>query len=502
MRRGRRNNRGILLIGSYLVLSMFLVYSSTMMTRVTTHQQAAGQLADRLQARYLAQGSMEQLREDFYVYFTSDIHASRGSNVVVSLAWLDSLGVWLDAGQTGPAPVPAFNVEDSVQVTATDGVTGNGLLGNARVSVLPVPAGKGTAGGNTASGSAWIVSVACSVAMDPCPAAAVRRLTVEATATVGSVTKRIRSIYEVALGVSDVFRYAYFVNNYGWFDLGSDNRIFLRGEVRANGDLTLSGSTGRMYIDGDLYASQNPDLINPDTGLPAAGTITGDPNQTEDQVHYWASCTDGTCKADAARPTRQVTFPGQPAIGGTPKVLPTYLGWDSDNPDQVRYAEQATKQVPYLGDLQLYKDIAATQNGTLTYYDSDAGITKTLIEVYQGPDGAPGGGDDNDPIILIGTVSNPIRLNGPVVVPGDVIIKGIVSGVGTIYTGRNVHVVGETKYQDPPHWRRLERNQVTGRIARKGRGRKPYKPESNLGTVCNNGTYHGPAASVPPTCMN
>ena len=115
---------------------------------------------------------------------------------------------------------------------------------------------------------------------------------------------------------------------------------------------------------------------------------------------------------------------------------------------------------------------------------------------------APREDHDNDPIVLRGTSSRPIQLNGPVVIPGDVIIKGDVSGRGTIYAGRNVHVIGETKYEDPPHWRRLERNSVTGRVARRGRGRNVSDPESNLGTVCNNGAYYAPNETVPGTCMN
>ena len=75
------------------------------------------------------------------------------------------------------------------------------------------------------------------------------------------------------------------------------------------------------------------------------------------------------------------------------------------------------------------------------------------------------------------------------------------SGRGTIYAGRNVHVVGETTYQDPPHWRRLERNTVTGRIARRTYGRLLSQPESNLGTVCKNGTYYKKGATLPGACM-
>lgn len=51
---------------------------------------------------------------------------------------------------------------------------------------------------------------------------------------------------------------------------------------------------------------------------------------------------------------------------------------------------------------------------------------------------------------LIGTAAHPIRIHGPVTIGGDVAIKGEVSGQGTLYTGRNVHVIGDVKYSNPP----------------------------------------------------
>ena len=482
------DDHGILLIGSYLLLSMFLVYSSAMTLRMNTQRMAADRLADRLQAIDLARGAMEQFREDFYVYLTSEVYAVRKSNnALATMQWLDDLGTLAAGGTLDTALNPPLS-DFSAKMSNVTGVTtgGGGSSNDPRVITLP-----------SGNGSAWVASV---VNTDPGDILAPRRLTIEATATVGGVTKRVRAIYEISLGASSIFQYAYFVNNYGWFDISGSNRIYLRGEARANGDLAFTGSTSRIYVDGDLYASKNAELINPKTGKAAAGTITGDPNQTSSQSSYWNSCTSDPCNYHAGRPTLNVTFPNQPAIGGTLKTLKSGYGWDSDNPQQVRNEAQATQPIPYLGDLSLYKTLATQKNSTLTYYDQKTKQTKTVAQVYYGPDGVPNTSDDNDPIILVGTSSRPIKLNGPVVIPGDVIIKGVVSGRGTIYAGRNVHVVGETKYKNPPHWRRLERNKVTGRIARRGNGRGSSS-ESNLGTVCKNGSYYQKGASLPGGCM-
>lgn len=65
-----------------------------------------------------------------------------------------------------------------------------------------------------------------------------------------------------------------------------------------------------------------------------------------------------------------------------------------------------------------------------------------------------GGGSaaDKGVVILIGTWDNPIIIDGPVVFESDVIIRGFVSGRGTIFSGRNIHVIGDINYKNPPFW--------------------------------------------------
>lgn len=49
----------------------------------------------------------------------------------------------------------------------------------------------------------------------------------------------------------------------------------------------------------------------------------------------------------------------------------------------------------------------------------------------------------NGNLVLVGTASNPIVLNGDVYATGDVLIKGYVTGRGAIYSGRNTYVAGD-----------------------------------------------------------
>ena len=54
---------------------------------------------------------------------------------------------------------------------------------------------------------------------------------------------------------------------------------------------------------------------------------------------------------------------------------------------------------------------------------------------------------------VIGDSSHPIKIHGPVTITQDAVVKGYVQGQGTVYTGRNVHIVGSINYKEPPDFR-------------------------------------------------
>lgn len=83
------------------------------------------------------------------------------------------------------------------------------------------------------------------------------------------------------------------------------------------------------------------------------------------------------------------------------------------------------------------------------HYASDADGTlvqggSTLI------DGTHSDSTNERGIYLYGTDSNPIEIDGRVVVYGDVIIHGKVTGQGTLYVGGNLYVAGDLTYDDGP----------------------------------------------------
>ena len=65
---------------------------------------------------------------------------------------------------------------------------------------------------------------------------------------------------------------------------------------------------------------------------------------------------------------------------------------------------------------------------------------------------AGGAADDEGAVFLIGTWDFPIVINGTVVFTSDVLIRGFVTGHGTIVSGRNIHIIGDICYKNPPFW--------------------------------------------------
>jgi len=61
-------------------------------------------------------------------------------------------------------------------------------------------------------------------------------------------------------------------------------------------------------------------------------------------------------------------------------------------------------------------------------------------------------GIEKGSVILIGTLKYPIEIDGPVFIGGDVVIRGFVKGQGTIYAGRNIHIIGDISYLNAPSW--------------------------------------------------
>jgi len=257
-----------------------------------------------------------------------------------------------------------------------------------------------------------------------------RRLTLRATASAISpsgtaVTKSIAETVEYALQRSRVFDHAYFVNNYGWFMGGG---VTANGDIRANGNLSLDGNS---TINGYAYAAPNDEL-----GAAGVINLTGTGiTKFETRANYWKNQTT------RARPTNPTADTGGSAWD---------MGYEAK---RGLFDHQENLEMPFLGDLDGYRDVAYDQGATIKQNG------KTLVDgCYSGP--GPSGltnGVDKGCLVLDGTVK-PIEINGPVVVDGDVIIKGTIKGQGAIYAGRNIHIVGNITYSSAPSWPKPDTN--------------------------------------------
>ena len=241
---------------------------------------------------------------------------------------------------------------------------------------------------------------------------------------------------------SKVFDYAYFVNNYGWFE---GSTITANGGVRANGDMSLSQSP---KVNGDVYAAVNEEL-----GVP--GDITNGTG-TMDNKNTYRGSQYGT--SNRARPLQRDSDDG---------------GYNA--PDTVTSADLRARlhgnlaeglDMPWISGLNEYIDYGKNEyvnpntgvkGSSLSqgghYYINNSNSGDPNYGYYQGtgPSGDPAL-PDNHALVLEGTQANPIRINGPVVVSNDVVIKGYVTGQGTIYSSRNIHIVGNIQYVNPPSW--------------------------------------------------
>ena len=238
---------------------------------------------------------------------------------------------------------------------------------------------------------------------------------------------------------SKVFNNAYFVNNYGWFQ---GTGCTANGDVRANGDMYLDAG---CKINGNVYAARNEELgVRGDVAN--AGKM--------DSASTYRSTTYGS--SNMARPLMTDPVTGGYVSGGY--EAPGGNATSAQLNARVHANEERETEMPFIGDLtspdsdyrMWAEELHARDPGMCTIKQGG----RTIVDRYF--DGAGPSGDaslaDAGALILEGTATNPIEINGPVIVKSDVIIKGYVTGQGTIYSGRNIHIVGNIQYKDPPQW--------------------------------------------------
>lgn len=251
-------------------------------------------------------------------------------------------------------------------------------------------------------------------------------LTNRVTATWKGVTRTTEETVRYILTRSNVFDYPYFINNFGWFR-GVD--MVINGDIRSNYTMELNATA--LVLNGSCYAKTNKVLKTP--------TSWNYATYSNNIYHSYY------------RPGSNLDL-----ILGSTSVY-------SNGYDPRTFRTNTPVEIPmsYIGNLDDYRYYAQQKGGTIS---NNYGLIVDAVYSGPGPSAYSNPVDrigftgytnnaDMDCLVLIGTSNNPIRINGPVVIDGDLIIKGYYTGQGTIYSGRNIHVIGDIIATNPVVWK-------------------------------------------------
>ena len=282
---------------------------------------------------------------------------------------------------------------------------------------------------------------------------------------------------------SRVFDYAYFVNNYGWMNGFSETQLVVNGDMRANGNFDFTN--GSPTVNGSVIACNNEKLS------PAAVGLVNTP-----PVKWSASTyiTNAAASSSDATDNQARWRPGYNSSTMGAKGSTTYDSWSDYVFDSDGGVSNGNIVGAYVADSRGYKSWTLTSSSsTLSTGVIDPTPTSELVmpdlsdlSVYTAASQAwTGNGGNGDPAkatgqtasvqvwnsttnsyqtlstrgvitgsaTIVGTSAHPIIINGPVTVTQDILIKGTIQGQGTLYAGRNIHVLGSIIYKNKPDFR-------------------------------------------------
>lgn len=258
-------------------------------------------------------------------------------------------------------------------------------------------------------------------------------LTMTGTATHKGITRKVQEVVRYRFtsapdvgGDASVFDDVFFIDNVGFF---SGVNADFNGDVGANMDIDLQYSSIRL--NGDAYAGG----VNTSKKL----------YKNMDWDDYGTQSFSGQDFSDRTRPAEYTDY----------NRSNTNTFWPQGYDEDVNFYDGVEqKDLPFVGPLDEYADYAIANGGVVS--DSN----KTVNAVWGDDAGENSGIGTNDTgcLVLVGTTNNPININGIVVATGDIYIKGYYTGQGTLYAGRNIHVLGDLIATDPPSWPKPDSN--------------------------------------------
>lgn len=424
VRKGYRS--GVALITALVLTGVSTLVIGSVVGYVSYASRMTGYYEGKNICRLAAQSEIELAKSAINYHFELSLNRTARIIGADSIGQSTSSYDWFEA-YSGTSAKRTIGPADKRPITLAEVVTNNGCLVKVRIGRV-----------EHTVGDQWANVTLVAEATRPGRGGATARSVIEETV-------------RFAQQRSKVFNNAYFVNNFGWFSGGSSIKI--DGDVRSNGNFQMDPN---ITINGHVYAAKNTTLAN------ATGSIYNGTGKMDSKTDYK--------KASYGTANRMRPLETDPVSGAFNKG-----GYDApDNPTTDDYekrlhpGQELSVEMPYIGDIS--SNESEYRAWAQELHDADPNMAtikkggKTLVSVYYdgvGPSGeatfydASGNqvqAPDYGAIELCGTSSDPIVINGPVIIPNDVIISGYVKGQGTIYSGRNIHIVGNITYKNPPSW--------------------------------------------------
>lgn len=274
---------------------------------------------------------------------------------------------------------------------------------------------------------------------------------------------------------SAVFDYTYFINNYGWMDGFGPNDLIVNGDMRSNGNFTFSN--GSPTVNGSVWAAQNNELIPP-----AAGLINEPPVKMSNNTYSTMQAThtrareaynSGTMGAYGSSNWQNwstyifdttgqiINNTAQGAVLGDSTGIKSWTETSfQNNPPETLIDSSPSQQVimPDLSNIAYYEQLSQNYTDPKQFYgdgSSNPNYGKgAYLEAWNSGTGTYQTISTNGVVTgsaaIVGSAAHPIIVHGPVTFTQDAVIKGNVSGQGSLYAGRNVHIVGSIIYNNPP----------------------------------------------------
>jgi len=212
----------------------------------------------------------------------------------------------------------------------------------------------------------------------------------------------------------------------------------LRGGSGAIADLTIASYAKVWQEDGGTYTRPIISNLTEAVEVPSFTSIT----TYRDYCQNY-SCTNGVKGGSLVCENKYSDSSGTHSISFTYEATSRKEYWSSGEGVGGRRRDETLFQTTDKVPVSVQRTVARQQisggyaGSVYPFTDRRSGISDTCEE---------------SSVVLIGTYKYPIKLNGPVYIDGDVIIRGFVKGQGSIYAGRNIHVIGDITYYDPPSW--------------------------------------------------